>query len=183
LAKDQRETTHHHLDIGVCFGGGGRQDNTATTNERVGRGVIIISGSMFSGAMTMATLNSQCNQLSSFDRQWQQWWRGSKTQLRGLYTHQKTKEILEGQSDDIDWHALLVQCMSCPCLDFWWHSWQAGAESVVGQLYSIQYKSVFGAPDKVRRCMCEEARPSRLDFQRKEVKIHHIIALTQDCWS
>ena len=155
----------------------------ATTNKRVGRGAIIISGSMSGGAMTTAMPDSQCNQLSSFDRQWQQWWRGSKTQLQVLYTHQKTKEILEGQPAHVDWHALLVQRMSCPCQEFWRHSQQAGAESVVGQLYSIQYKSVFGAPDKVRRCMCEEARPSRLDFQRKEVKIHHIIALTQDCWS
>ncbi len=54
---------------------------------------------------------------------------------------------------------------------------------VVGRLYSIQYKSIFGAPDKVRRDMCEEVGPSRLDFQRDEVKIHHIITSTQDCWS
>ncbi len=31
--------------------------------------------------------------------------------------------------------------------------------SVVGQLYSIQYKSIFGAPDKVRRDTCDKARP------------------------
>jgi hypothetical protein len=55
--------------------------------------------------------------------------------------------------------------------------------SVVGQLYSIQYKGIFGMPNKVRRDRCEEARPSRLDFQRDEVKIHHIIASMQDCWS
>jgi hypothetical protein len=54
---------------------------------------------------------------------------------------------------------------------------------VVGQLYSVQYKSIFGAPDKVGRNTCEEARPSRLDFQRDEVKIHHVITLMQDCWS
>jgi hypothetical protein len=30
---------------------------------------------------------------------------------------------------------------------------------VVGCLYSIQYKSVFGAPDKVICDTCEEARP------------------------
>ncbi len=30
---------------------------------------------------------------------------------------------------------------------------------VVGQLYSIQYKSIFGMPDKVRRNMCDKARP------------------------
>ncbi len=30
-------------------------------------------------------------------------------------------------------------------------------EAVVGRLYSIQYKSIFGAPDKVRRNTCEQA--------------------------
>ncbi len=54
---------------------------------------------------------------------------------------------------------------------------------VVGQLYSVQYNGIFGAPDKVRRQMFEEARPLRLDFQRDEVKIHHIITSRQDCWS
>jgi hypothetical protein len=29
---------------------------------------------------------------------------------------------------------------------------------VVGQLYSIQYKSIFGVPDKVRCFTCDEAR-------------------------
>ncbi len=57
------------------------------------------------------------------------------------------------------------------------------ANTVIDRLYSVQYKSIFGAPDKVRLDMCEEARPSRLDFQRDEVKIHHVIALMQDCWS
>ncbi len=42
---------------------------------------------------------------------------------------------------------------------------------------SVQYKSIFGAPNKVRCCTYEEARPSRLDFQRDEVKIHHVINL------
>jgi hypothetical protein len=60
-------------------------------------------------------------------------------------------------------------------------------QSVVGQLYSIQYKSIFGAPDKVRRNTCEEARPSRLDFQRDEVvldiKTYPTIVLTEDCMS
>jgi hypothetical protein len=55
--------------------------------------------------------------------------------------------------------------------------------SVVGKLYSVQYKSIFGAPNKVRCCTCEEGRPSRLDFQRDKVKIHHVITSTQDCWS
>ncbi len=52
---------------------------------------------------------------------------------------------------------------------------------VVGRLYSLQYKSIFGALDKVRLGTCEEARPSRLDFQREKVKIHHVIASMQDC--
>jgi hypothetical protein len=56
-------------------------------------------------------------------------------------------------------------------------------ECVVGRLYSIQYMSIFGMPDKVRRNTCEEARPSRLNFQRDEVNIHHVIALMRDCWS
>jgi hypothetical protein len=30
---------------------------------------------------------------------------------------------------------------------------------VVGCLYSVQYKSIFGVPDKVRRDMCDKARP------------------------
>jgi hypothetical protein len=55
--------------------------------------------------------------------------------------------------------------------------------SVIDGLYSIQYKGIFGVPDKVRRYNCEEARPSMLDFQRDEVKIHHDIASMQDSWS
>jgi hypothetical protein len=54
---------------------------------------------------------------------------------------------------------------------------------VVGRLYSIQYRDILGTPDKVRCYTCEEARPSRLDFQRDEVKIHHVISSMQDCWS
>ncbi len=53
--------------------------------------------------------------------------------------------------------------------------------TVVGPLYYVQYKNIFGMPHKVRCDMCEEARPSRLDFQREEVKIHHVIASMQDC--
>ncbi len=53
--------------------------------------------------------------------------------------------------------------------------------TVIGRLYSVQYKGNFGALDKVRRDTCEEARPLRLDFQREDVKIHHVIASTQDC--
>jgi hypothetical protein len=40
---------------------------------------------------------------------------------------------------------------------------------VLGRLYSVQYKSIFGVPNKVRRNTCEEARPSRLDLQRDKV--------------
>ncbi len=36
---------------------------------------------------------------------------------------------------------------------------------VIGRLYSVQYKSIFDVPDKVRRNTCEEARPSRLNLQ------------------
>ncbi len=62
-------------------------------------------------------------------------------------------------------------------------SWQYEASgSVVGRLYSVQYKNIFGAPT-VRCCVCGEARPSRLDFQRDKVKIHHVITSMQDCWS
>ncbi len=59
--------------------------------------------------------------------------------------------------------------------------------SVVGRLYSVQYKSIFGVPDKVRRNTCEEARPSRLDFQKDKVvldiKTYPAITLTEDCMS
>jgi hypothetical protein len=34
--------------------------------------------------------------------------------------------------------------------------WQNG---VVGRLYSVQYKSIIGAPDKVRHDTCDKARP------------------------
>ncbi len=77
-----------------------------------------------------------------------------------------------------------LSAVSPSCTKKWRHliqcSWRY---TVVGGLYSVQYKSIFGAPNKVRRCTCEEARPSRLDFQRDEVKIHHVIASTKDCWS
>ncbi len=36
---------------------------------------------------------------------------------------------------------------------------QRGQWHVVGCLYSIQYKSIFGMPDKVRCDMCDKARP------------------------
>ncbi len=53
---------------------------------------------------------------------------------------------------------------------------------VVGQLYFIQYKGIFGTPNKVQCYACEEVIPLRLDFQRDKVKIHHVIASMQDCW-
>ncbi len=56
-------------------------------------------------------------------------------------------------------------------------------DPVVGQLYSVQYKSIFGAPDKFRCNTCEEARPSRLNLQRDEEdldKDFHVTASTQD---
>jgi hypothetical protein len=34
-----------------------------------------------------------------------------------------------------------------------------GSSCVVGRLYSIQYKSIFGALDKVRHNTCDKARP------------------------
>jgi hypothetical protein len=53
--------------------------------------------------------------------------------------------------------------------------------SVIGHLYSVQYKSIFGTPDKFRRNTYKEARPSRLDFQRDEavldIKTCHVIGL------
>jgi hypothetical protein len=33
------------------------------------------------------------------------------------------------------------------------------SEHVVGRLYSVQYKSIFGAPNKVRCDTCDKARP------------------------
>ncbi len=35
---------------------------------------------------------------------------------------------------------------------------QQSKVAVVGRLYSIQYKSIFGVPDKVRQDMCDKAR-------------------------
>ncbi len=60
---------------------------------------------------------------------------------------------------------------------------QVAQPYVVGQLYSEQYKGIFGVPNKVRHYTCEEAGPLRLDFQKDKVKIHHVIASTQDCWT
>ncbi len=64
--------------------------------------------------------------------------------------------------------------------------------SVVGQLYSIQYKSFLDAPDKIRGYMCDEARPlsqvwgvepnTSTGYELAEPpNHHHIIARIQDC--
>ncbi len=63
---------------------------------------------------------------------------------------------------------------------------------VVGGLYSVQYKSIFGMPDKVRHYMCDEARQfsqvwgvepnTSLGYEVAEPPHHHhIIAGMQDC--
>ncbi len=64
--------------------------------------------------------------------------------------------------------------------------------SVVGRLYSIQYKSIFGVPDKVRHDTCDKARPlsqawgvepnTSLGYELAEPPHHHqIIIGMQDC--
>ncbi len=63
---------------------------------------------------------------------------------------------------------------------------------VVGRLYSVQYKSIFGMPDKVRRDTCDKTRPlsqvwgvepnTSLGYEVAEPPYHHqIIAGMQDC--
>ncbi len=63
--------------------------------------------------------------------------------------------------------------------------------SVVGRLYSVQYKSIFHVPDKVRCNTCDEARPlsqvwgvepnTSLGYELAEpLHHHHIIAGMQD---
>ncbi len=63
---------------------------------------------------------------------------------------------------------------------------------VVGRLYSTQYKSIFGAPDKVRRNTCNKARPlsqvwgfepnTSSGYEVAEPPHHHqIIVGMQDC--
>ncbi len=64
--------------------------------------------------------------------------------------------------------------------------------SAVGQLYSVQYKSIFGAPDKVRCNMGDQARPlsqvwgvepnASSGYELAEPTHHlHLIAGMQDC--
>ncbi len=63
--------------------------------------------------------------------------------------------------------------------------------SVIGRLYSVQYKSIFGAPDKVRCDTCDKARPlsqvlgvepnTSAGYELAEpTHHHHIIAGMQD---
>ncbi len=63
--------------------------------------------------------------------------------------------------------------------------------SVVGRLYSIQYKSIFGVPDKVRHDTCDKAKPlsqvwgvepnTSSGYELAEpTHHHHIIAGMQD---
>jgi hypothetical protein len=63
---------------------------------------------------------------------------------------------------------------------------------VVGRLYSVQYKSIFGAPDKVRSNTCDKARPlsqvlgvepnTSPGYEVAEPPYHHqIIVGMQDC--
>jgi hypothetical protein len=62
----------------------------------------------------------------------------------------------------------------------------------IGRLYSVQYKSIFGAPNKVRRVMCDEAKPlsqvwgvepnTSLGYEVAEPPHHHhTITRMQDC--
>ncbi len=63
---------------------------------------------------------------------------------------------------------------------------------VVGRLYSVQYKSIFGAPDKVRRDLGDQARPlsqaqgnepnTSLGYELARPTHHlHLIAGMQGC--
>ncbi len=65
-------------------------------------------------------------------------------------------------------------------------------KSVVDQLYCVQYKSIFCAPDKVRRDMGDQARPLNQvwgvepnvssGYELAEPTHHlHLIAGMQDC--
>ncbi len=67
-----------------------------------------------------------------------------------------------------------------------------GSAFFVGRLYSVQYKSIFRAPDKVRRDTCDKARPlsqvwgvepNTLSGYELARPTHHLrlIAGMQDC--
>jgi hypothetical protein len=54
----------------------------------------------------------------------------------------------------------LLQLKDPPLFETWQHGTpNAALTFVIGRLYSVQYKSIFGAPDKVRCNMCDRARP------------------------
>jgi hypothetical protein len=74
----------------------------------------------------------------------------------------------------------------------WSHDSSFVGASVVGPLYSVQYKSIFGAPEKVRHDTCDKARPlsqvwgvepnTSSGYEVAEPPHHHqIIAGMQDC--
>ncbi len=74
----------------------------------------------------------------------------------------------------------------------WAHDSSFMGASVVGRLYSVQYKSIFGAPDKVRCNMCDKVRllsqvwgaepNTSLGYEVAEPPHHHqIIVGMQDC--
>ncbi len=74
----------------------------------------------------------------------------------------------------------------------WAHDSSVVGVSVVGCLYSVQYKSIFGMPDKVRCNTCDKAKPlsqiwgvepnTSLGYElAKPTHHHHLIAGLQDC--
>ncbi len=74
----------------------------------------------------------------------------------------------------------------------WAHGSSFVGASVVCRLYSVQYKSIFGAPDKVRCDKCDKARPlsqvwgvepnTSPGYEVGEPPHHHqIIVRMQDC--
>jgi hypothetical protein len=74
----------------------------------------------------------------------------------------------------------------------WAHDSSFVGASVIGRLYSVQYRSLFGAPDKVRCNTCDKARPlsqvwgvepnTSSGYEVAEPPHHHhIIARMQDC--
>ncbi len=50
-------------------------------------------------------------------------------------------------------------CNSSQRLQAWRRRLQGWRGGVVGRLYSVQYKSIFGMPDKVSYNTCDKARP------------------------
>jgi hypothetical protein len=89
---------------------------------------------------------------------------------------------------------MVVICYDwCGCLSGEdWALTLGGFGHVVGRLYSVQYKSIFGVPDKVRCDTCDKARPlsqvsgvqpnTSLGYEVAEPPHHHqIIIGMQDC--